>query len=223
MAPEAAAHLEAALNIMEATNIDRLQLDWEQMRATAARLAGGGQAPANTCSGIQYVLRKAGGHHSFFLMPKQATALGQSPMADNPPPRAKLLLDRLGYVAICGFGSPDPREGSKYTTLVQQLIRELDAQSSCGWIVDLRENTGGNMWPMLAGLGPVGYASFSTTMCLYTHLRDGAHSSAAEKLHQLLTTVPQLYLRRRIKSGKTGRSGIRGAKKREVISSEEGL
>jgi C-terminal processing protease CtpA/Prc len=29
-------------------------------------------------------------------------------------------------------------------------VEEID----CGWIIDLRNNTGGNMWPMLAGLKP---------------------------------------------------------------------
>ncbi|TGQ64000.1 peptidase, partial [Mesorhizobium sp. M8A.F.Ca.ET.207.01.1.1] len=27
--------------------------------------------------------------------------------------------------------------------------------SRCGWIVDLRDNTGGNMWPMLLGVAPL--------------------------------------------------------------------
>ena len=30
-----------------------------------------------------------------------------------------------------------------------------DRVSLVGWIVDLRGNTGGNMWPMVAGVGPV--------------------------------------------------------------------
>jgi C-terminal processing protease CtpA/Prc len=34
---------------------------------------------------------------------------------------------------------------------------------SCGWVVDLRPNTGGNMWPMLAGLKPfLGNAGLGT-------------------------------------------------------------
>jgi C-terminal processing protease CtpA/Prc len=37
------------------------------------------------------------------------------------------------------------------------------ASSSCGWVVDLRPNTGGNMWPMLAGLKPfLGTAGLGT-------------------------------------------------------------
>jgi carboxyl-terminal processing protease len=76
-------------------------------------------------------------------------------MSNNPPPRGKLMLGKLGYLAIQGFASGDPEEVIKYATTVQQLIRDLDAQEPCGWIVDLRENAGGNMWAMLTGIGPI--------------------------------------------------------------------
>jgi C-terminal processing protease CtpA/Prc len=35
------------------------------------------------------------------------------------------------------------------------LIKELDGAGVCGWVIDLRLNVGGNMWPMLAGVGPL--------------------------------------------------------------------
>jgi C-terminal processing protease CtpA/Prc len=38
---------------------------------------------------------------------------------------------------------------------VQQQIRNVDTPSLMGWIVDVRGNGGGNMWPMVAGVGPV--------------------------------------------------------------------
>jgi C-terminal processing protease CtpA/Prc len=34
-------------------------------------------------------------------------------------------------------------------------IRTADRPGLIGWIVDLRGNGGGNMWPMIAGVGPV--------------------------------------------------------------------
>lgn len=73
-------------------------------------------------------------------------------MNDIPQPRAKLLLGKLGFVAIEEFAG---REGDEYATAVQQLIRDIDTHQPCGWIVDLRENEGGGIGPMLAGLGPI--------------------------------------------------------------------
>ena len=153
--PEAADYLEAAITIMETNGINRLVVDWQALRSQAAEMARSAQTTAETYGAIRFALRAAGGRHSFFLTPQQAAAKAQTTMADSPPPRAKLLLDRLAYVALAGFGSTDPDEEARYATLVQHLIRNLDAEAPCGWIVDLRENTGGNMYPMLAGLGPI--------------------------------------------------------------------
>ncbi|WTT98070.1 S41 family peptidase [Streptomyces sp. NBC_00076] len=34
-------------------------------------------------------------------------------------------------------------------------MAEADRPRACGWVVDLRRNGGGNMWPMLAVVGPI--------------------------------------------------------------------
>jgi C-terminal processing protease CtpA/Prc len=38
---------------------------------------------------------------------------------------------------------------------IQDRIRQRDGAGLVGWVVDLRGNGGGNMWPMIAGLGPI--------------------------------------------------------------------
>jgi C-terminal processing protease CtpA/Prc len=47
------------------------------------------------------------------------------------------------------------REFVEFETHLQKIVAELDAGHPSGWIVDLRGNVGGNMWPMLAGIGPL--------------------------------------------------------------------
>jgi carboxyl-terminal processing protease len=42
-----------------------------------------------------------------------------------------------------------------YAADVRRILTDLSAQSPRGWIVDLRGNTGGDMWPMLTGIGPI--------------------------------------------------------------------
>jgi C-terminal processing protease CtpA/Prc len=44
---------------------------------------------------------------------------------------------------------------ASYVDSLQTLIGDFDSAGACGWIVDLRGNGGGNMWPMLAGIGPL--------------------------------------------------------------------
>jgi len=41
----------------------------------------------------------------------------------------------------------------KYTDELHDVSARLEAAHPTGWIIDLRGNGGGNMWPMLAGIG----------------------------------------------------------------------
>jgi hypothetical protein len=42
-----------------------------------------------------------------------------------------------------------------FANAIQAVLRDRDRDGLAGWIVDLRGNGGGNMWSMVAGLGPV--------------------------------------------------------------------
>jgi C-terminal processing protease CtpA/Prc len=42
-----------------------------------------------------------------------------------------------------------------FATALQNQIDTLAKLNPQGWIVDLRGNLGGNMWPMLAGVAPL--------------------------------------------------------------------
>jgi C-terminal processing protease CtpA/Prc len=58
-------------------------------------------------------------------------------------------------VKVPGFFGLDSEQGKRYATKIQEIIGRLGKNQPDGWIVDLRENNGGNLWPMLAGLGPL--------------------------------------------------------------------
>jgi C-terminal processing protease CtpA/Prc len=67
---------------------------------------------------------------------------------------AKLLSSDIAYIEVPGFEG-DGNKATEFGTKVQRAIRHLDEEGACGWVVDLRSNHGGNMWPGLAGLGPL--------------------------------------------------------------------
>ena len=152
MSAEASSDLEEALDIMELKSLRRDKINWEALRKSAFKIAEHAQTPADTYDAIRYALRELGDGHSHFREPEDFNQQQQLTIGEIPQPRAKLLLGKLGFVAIGGFAGSD---GDEYATAVQKLIREIDAQQPCGWIVDLRENDGGGMGPMLAGLGPI--------------------------------------------------------------------
>jgi hypothetical protein len=65
---------------------------------------------------------------------------------------------RVGYLLVPSFGGEDsfnPEKASAFARQLHDHVRRLDEMGASAWIVDLRYNSGGNMWPMLAGVGPL--------------------------------------------------------------------
>lgn len=60
----------------------------------------------------------------------------------------------IGYIELTVDSGANASAGH-YTGRVQQFMREQDNASACGWIVDLRRNTGGDLWTYLAALAPL--------------------------------------------------------------------
>lgn len=69
-------------------------------------------------------------------------------------PTPPTLPDTIGYVKIDSCDCEgDP--ATRFAASIQRAIEASDRPGLAGWIVDLRGNFGGNMWPMIAGVGPV--------------------------------------------------------------------
>jgi C-terminal processing protease CtpA/Prc len=61
----------------------------------------------------------------------------------------------IGYVRVRSTTDVG-EDATSFATTLQQTIRTKDTSVDVvGWIVDLRGNSGGNMWPMVAGIGPI--------------------------------------------------------------------
>lgn len=68
------------------------------------------------------------------------------------PPTGRIA--RYGYLALPGY-SGNATTDLMYAETLQTLIKQMDQEHVQGWIIDLRRNGGGNMYPMIAGLGPI--------------------------------------------------------------------
>ena len=155
ISPEARAYLDEALDVMQEHSINRHKIDWDSFRQEAHAQAHDAQTVADTYYAIRFALGELGDNHSGFMLPEQVMEFQQGPSPDQAPkPRGELLERGLGYVVLPGCSGAG-EAAFAYATGLQRIIREIDVSNPCGWVVDLRKNGGGNMWPMLAGIGPV--------------------------------------------------------------------
>jgi len=145
--------LDAALTITKKNSLNRDTVAWNVVEPKVRALAAGAEKSADVYPAIRYLLAKLEDHHSFLLPPAQTNQF-RTGGAQNPIPEVRALPERVGYVGMPGYSGGEPVAMRTYATRMHDALGGTTASASCGWIVDLRQNTGGNMWPMLAGLKP---------------------------------------------------------------------
>ena len=109
-------------------------------------------------------LREIGDKHSLFYSSKKINGIKDSPLAEYP--QGEYLVNGIGWIKVPRCSTFDEKKDAEFANTIRSLIEKMDKENTIiGWIVDLRGNGGGNMWPMLAGLnaliedGIVGYAT----------------------------------------------------------------
>lgn len=158
---EVEGYLRDALDWIGENALYRDRIDWQAVRAQAERMAAGAMSPVQTYPAIRYALNALADNHSRFVDPsgqstvsaQEAGTAGQGVIAASGP-EALNLTPSVSYIWVPAF-SGTSLEASTYADRMQTQIRTADTPQACGWVVDLRGNTGGNMWPMLAGVGPI--------------------------------------------------------------------
>lgn len=142
---------------MQAYSIRKNTIDWSSFRAQAFAAAGVAQTIPDTYPAISVALRLLNDHESFYLVSRDGGQIGgvdQRCGGPAAPPATPTAPDTVGYVRVPG-GAGSGRAPNQFAESIQQTIRTADRVGLAGWIVDLRGNGGGNMWPMLAGVGPI--------------------------------------------------------------------
>jgi C-terminal processing protease CtpA/Prc len=116
---------------------------------------GPAQSIEETYGGITLALTMLGDNHSIYASANGQFFRGRSSLNCDLFFRNPLngVPDFIGYVKVSRFVGTEGSE--EFAAEIQNQIKSQDNENTLGWIVDLRGNTGGNMWPMLAGIGPL--------------------------------------------------------------------
>jgi carboxyl-terminal processing protease len=183
ISPGAAAFLDNAIDIMREHALHSQGVDWTALRTEAFKRAGGAFNPIDTYPAIYWALVQLGDPGSHLrlppgLFPDQIALMQQAEQEalHNAPAGARAETSvptaftsrrlpeghiitaqgtNYGYVALPRCTAKDNDGLLIYAADVRRILTDLSAQSPKGWIIDLRGNTGGNMWPMLTGIGPI--------------------------------------------------------------------
>ena len=153
LSPAARTYLTELVAVMQEHSINRGKIDWNAFRTSVMTAAGAAQSVEQTFPAIRTALEMLGDGHSFYR-PVTGTSITAARACVAPNADTPALPPTVGYVRVGAF-SGSAAEATAFANAVQGAIASADRDGLAGWIVDLRGNGGGNMWPMLAGVGPV--------------------------------------------------------------------
>ncbi|HVU54065.1 MAG TPA: S41 family peptidase [Puia sp.] len=155
--------LDEALGFMKKNYYRKESVQWDKITSEArTRLKA-----SNNCDDvydiISWCFKQLDEQHSFIMPPKKAGQYNYDPSLAPLPPLSELvgeihgewLNDSIAYLTVPWVSTTDSMICMRIADSLQEMIARLDGKGVSRWIIDLRKNTGGNCWPMLAGIGPL--------------------------------------------------------------------
>jgi carboxyl-terminal processing protease len=158
VSPVAAEYANQSLELIKADSIYPIDLAAEKQYFDSLK---GAQVVDDVHGSLVLLLREIGDEHASFIPAKTANEQSSQSDADTADqqsidhlPIALHKLAGLGYIKIPGFDK-DTGDAEVYVEAARDVYLELQKSARCGWVVDLRGNSGGSMWPMLAAVAPL--------------------------------------------------------------------
>jgi carboxyl-terminal processing protease len=176
-------YVEDTLNYMQENALNKRSINWQAVREQTLSRAKDAKTTWGTYPAIAYAITQLGEKHTWFQLPddlpydrRQALdaeikKILARPDPDKPSPffpskeiNGHMIHGPRGnfaYVVVpmcVGRFAEWEKNGPDFQQFADKLHRmvlDLQAHKPLGWIIDLRGNSGGNMWPMLAGIGAV--------------------------------------------------------------------
>lgn len=152
-----------ALTAISRHALGRSGVDWEREgEGWAVEVAEEG-AVDTAYPAIEALLARLGDPHAR-LIPAARGMREESPPADDGEtshptiptvPTGQVLSGGVGYVLMPGCSAGEVEGLRRYAEAARAEIVRLHAAGVRGWVIDLRLNGGGNLWPMLLGLAPL--------------------------------------------------------------------
>ncbi|NUP53135.1 MAG: hypothetical protein HOW97_38310 [Catenulispora sp.] len=149
-----------ALHEIRTTALFTSDVAWDDVEQEAQAVLDAADTYADTHTFLASVLHQAGGRHSHLTPPPTSAASRQRNVRVTerlgPPTPTGHLIDQDSVAWLRLPRLPDGRQAARrYLADGTAVMTGLVAARPRGWIVDLRANIGGGMWPMLAVAAPL--------------------------------------------------------------------
>jgi len=167
--PDSVKHfLDTVVNIIHKEALNRDSVNWALLTKEVYEKAANANKLQDVIPAIQYIFDQLHDNHGAIIYkhvqfgshktkPSYSKELMEQIKTIGMPPKlkVKILENNYGYILIPSINSTNVQENSKYAQEIKDSIYSISSKKLKGWIIDLRLNPGGNMYPMIGGIGAI--------------------------------------------------------------------
>ncbi|EGN76269.1 periplasmic protease [Idiomarina sp. A28L] len=148
MSEDAIIYLSTGFEFIQNSALERENVDWNVLREEVFREAYGAIEVADTYPALRMTIARLDDQHSYLHTSRD---IRRNQETVNLP-RGEQLSRGISLLAIPTHVDQSYAASRNYILVSHRIIREEKA--SCGWVIDLRGNRGGNQDPMIVSLAP---------------------------------------------------------------------
>lgn len=166
---ESKKYLEEVIKIIQTNSINKNKIDWVKFKEDVFHFAQNSQTIKDTYPAVSYAVSLLEDNHSYFSPLTDKNQIQEEKLL--PILKDEMVPSDIGYIRI-PFCIGNDKQTTAYIKLLTDKISAQNNPNIKGWVVDLRDNFGGNMWPMLVSVGPL----LQTGIQGYFFNADNAHT-----------------------------------------------
>lgn len=153
---DARAYVLDALSIMREHYLHAGEVDWDRVREAALESLSDDASREQAHAVVSMMIEDLNDPHASFVRPPRSNSSKRKQLETFKPVTTEMAIERIALIRVPSVpGSTAEKARVAFAETAHKALKSIDSPALCGWIVDLRDNTGGNMWPMLAAIGPI--------------------------------------------------------------------
>lgn len=209
------AHVDSVYTFMKYNSIHTNYANWTVVDSVFKTKISAAKNLDDTMNCFVYVLENLNDVHSYLILNNKSWGYYKASEDENFSRKVRdlyalaiktlntvkiqLLPDHIGYIRVPGFSIYGVDNVNYYSQALRDSVNRLIEQKATKFILDLRLNSGGNLYPMIAGLStflgnkPVGYSIDSNDSIVSTwevkngnfYMRDYQLTSIADNKYKM--------------------------------------
>ncbi|MDF2553346.1 MAG: hypothetical protein K0R77_2621 [Chryseobacterium sp.] len=150
-------YVTKALKIMKNKSVNKSRLNWDEIFDKTLKESSNAKTIKDTYPAIKNALSSLNDSHSNFYPEEvvRAYTLGYKATGQKfPVIKGELLKNQYAYISLPDIGSFNKDDWNLYINTFYAKVNDLQKHHPKGWIIDLRGNFGGMLYPMYAAVAP---------------------------------------------------------------------